>query len=196
MHKIIDNYLPEAEFNELKANFTPKAVDTQGIINVPWVYLDEQITSNEPAHLTKVSKVDVVSKVHSWFLSHLMWSGAIQSGTLQYLIPLLAKIDPVAVSRIQANLTVQQDKKARSKFHIDYAGDNLKQSQMNTSIYYLNTTDGGTLLEDGTEIDCIANRLVTYPYKTYHSAVLCTDQSYRIVINLNYFKDIEWGNPT
>ena len=191
MHKIIDNYLPEAEFNKLKANITPKAVDISGMINVPWVYSDEQITSDEPAHLTKVSKVDVVSKVRAWFLSHLMWSGLFQSSALQYLIPLLVKIDPVAVSRIQANLTVQQDKKARSKFHIDYAGD-LKRSGMNTSIYYLNTTNGGTLLEDGTEVECRENRLVTYPYNTYHAGVLCTDQSYRIVINLNYFKDIDY----
>ena len=37
------------------------------------------------------------------------------------------------------------------------------------------------------KIECKANRLVTYPYDTYHAAVLCTDQPYRIVINLNYF---------
>ena len=182
--------MPEAEFNELKANITPKAVDIPSTINVPWVYSDRQITVDEPEHLKKVTKVDVVSKVHQWFLSHLMLSGSFQSSTLRYLIPLLTKIDPVAVCRIQTNLTVQQDKKARSKFHIDYSGDNLKRSEMNTSIYYLNTTNGGTLLEDGTEVECRENRLVTYPYNTYHAGILCTDQPYRIIINLNYFKDI------
>ena len=111
------------------------------------------------------------------------------SSTLRYLIPLLAKIDPVALYRIITNLTVQQDKKARSKFHIDYTGGNLKRSEMNTSIYYLHTTNGGTILEDGTEVECRANRLVTYPYNTYHAGVLCTDQPYRIVINLNYFNN-------
>ena len=59
---------------------------------------------------------------------------------------------------------------------------------MNTSIFYVNTTNGPTILEDGTEIECRANRLVTYPWKVFHSGVLCTDQPYRVVINFNYFK--------
>tara|TARA_B100001964_G_C14198810_1_gene584725 strand:- start:657 stop:1235 length:579 start_codon:yes stop_codon:yes gene_type:complete len=192
MHKITDNFLNEREFNELRDNITPKTVNTLGTTDVFWVYADQQIPFDEPEHLKKVSKIDVVSKVHEWFLSHPMLSGSFHSSTLRYLIPLLAKIDPVALYRIITNLTVQQDKKARSKFHIDYTGGNLKRSEMNTSIYYLHTTNGGTILEDGTEVECRANRLVTYPYNTYHAGVLCTDQPYRIVINLNYFKDIDY----
>ena len=59
---------------------------------------------------------------------------------------------------------------------------------MTTSIFYMNTTNGPTILEDGTEIECRANRLVSYPTDTQHAAVLCTDAEYRVVINLNYFK--------
>ena len=55
-----------------------------------------------------------------------------------------------------------------------------------TSIFSA-TTHTGTVGEDGTEIECRANRLVTYPYDTFHAAVLCTDQPYRVVINFNYF---------
>ena len=64
---------------------------------------------------------------------------------------------------------------------------------MITSIFYVNTTNGPTILEDGTEIECRANRLVSYPHNTYHAGVLCTDQPYRIVINLNYFKDLDFS---
>ena len=59
---------------------------------------------------------------------------------------------------------------------------------MTTSIFYVNTTNGPTILEDGTEIECRANRLVSFPYETYHASVSCTDQHLRSVINLNYFE--------
>ena len=59
---------------------------------------------------------------------------------------------------------------------------------MTTSIFYMNTTNGPTILEDGTEIECRANRLVSYSNEIQHAAVLCTDAEYRVVINLNYFK--------
>ena len=74
---------------------------------------------------------------------------------------------------------------------MDY-GKPIKHMPLITSIFYMNTTDAPTILEDGTEIECRANRLVSFPYDTYHAGVLCTDQQYRIVINLNYFKEIEY----
>ena len=191
-YKILDNILDYSDFTELKNNISPAPINTPGMTDVGWVYCDAQVEEDEPEHLKEVTDIKPLSSVHQWFLSHPMLSGSFHNSTLRYIIPLIEKIEPVAFYRIISNLTVQQDKKARSKFHIDYTGGNLKRSEMNTSIFYLHTTNGPTILEDGTEIECRANRLVTYPYNTYHAGVLCTDQPYRIVINLNYFKDITW----
>jgi hypothetical protein len=188
-YEIIDNFLSYSDFTELKNNISPKPADAPGT-DVTWVYTDKQIIEDEPEYLKEVTDIELLSPVHQWFLSHPILIGPFQNNSLRHLTPLISKIDPVAIYRIIANLTVQQDKKRRSKFHIDYNGVDLERTEMNTSIYYLHTTDGGTILEDGTEVECKENRLITYPYKTYHAAVLCTDQPYRIVINLNYFKDI------
>ena len=143
----------------------------------------------ESDYFKKVTDIEPLNPIHQWFFGHLVFTGAYQSYALRYLVPLLDKIEPLALYRIQANLTLQQKEKCRSLFHIDSVGDRKpKSGSMTTSIFYMNSTNGPTILEDGTEIECRANRLVTYPSETYHAGVLCTDQLYRVVINFNYFE--------
>ena len=137
----------------------------------------------------KVTNIEILPPVHSWYFTHIFLRGPYQSPALASLGALLTKIGPVAVREIRANFTVQQEKRRRSHFHVDRP---LAPSMI-TSIFYMNTTNGPTILEDGTEIECRANRLVSFPYDTNHAGVLCTDQPYRIVINLNYFKDLDFS---
>ena len=189
-YEVIDNFLSDSDFTELKDNiFPPPGMGgrEQHIHNLSWVY-DVGLTDDhyeEPPHLKKITDIEPLNPIHEWCFAHLFLAGPYQTQTLSYLSVLLSKINPISMFRIQANFTVQQEKLGRSLFHIDYEG----KTTMTTSIFYMNTTNGPTILEDGTEIECRANRLVTYPYNTYHAGVMCTDQPYRIVINLNYFTD-------
>ena len=185
-YKVIDNFLSDSDFAELTNNISPVHAPGSGF---SWEYANNQVTRAEPVHFKKVTDIELLGPLHRWVFGHLFFLGAYQSSSLHYLNTLFNKIEPLALHRIQANFTVQQEKKARSPFHIDYIGKPLKYSRMITSIFYVNTTNGPTILEDGTEIECRANRLVSYPYETYHTGVLCTDQPYRIIINLNYFKE-------
>ena len=57
-----------------------------------------------------------------------------------------------------------------------------------TSIFYVNTCNGYTHFEDGTKVDSVANRLITFPTQTKHGGACCTDTVARIVINFNYHK--------
>jgi hypothetical protein len=57
-----------------------------------------------------------------------------------------------------------------------------------TSILYLNTNNGYTKFEDGTKVDSIKNRLLTFPTHMRHTSSTCTDENYRINININYYK--------
>jgi len=50
----------------------------------------------------------------------------------------------------------------------------------------MNTCDGYTLFEDGTKIESIANRLVTFPNGMKHTGTSTTNASFRMVINFNY----------
>ena len=55
-----------------------------------------------------------------------------------------------------------------------------------TSIFYMNTNNGCTVFEDGTEIKSVANRVVTFPRSTKHAGTTCSDENVRILINFNY----------
>ena len=62
----------------------------------------------------------------------------------------------------------------------------LKQST--TSIFYMNTNNGYTKFEDGTKIESVANRLVSFPSNMKHKGTSCTDEKTRVVINFNHFR--------
>ena len=65
--------------------------------------------------------------------------------------------------------------------HIDYSYSHKG------AIFYVNTNDGITVLEDGTEIKSIENRVLLFDPSTKHHSTTCTDQKVRININFNYF---------
>ena len=185
--------MSDSDFTELTKKILPKPPGMDNIIEFGWFYVNKQVRGekDEQDRYKKVTDIERLNPIHDWLLSQLLQFGGYQSQALQCLGPLLNKIEFLAPYRIQANLTVQQEQKRRGKFHIDYDAEPLKQQSMITSIFYVNTTNGPTILEDGTEIECRANRLVSFPHTTYHAGVLCTDQPYRIVINFNYFKELE-----
>ena len=192
-YKIIDNFLSDSDFTELTNYVLPISMD----LNVKpspsfgWDYNGKSlpIGYDEEDRFNKVTNIEILNPINDWYLSHVVQLQSFHSQAMRYFVPLLSKINPIALWKIQANLTVQQEKRGRSLFHIDYEG----KTSMSTSIFYMNTTNGPTILEDGTEIECRANRLVSYPSSTYHAGVACTDQPYRIVINFNYFKDLEFS---
>ena len=55
-----------------------------------------------------------------------------------------------------------------------------------TSILYLNTNNGYTEFEDGTKVESVANRFISFPIETKHRGTSCTDKKIRVVINFNY----------
>ena len=67
--------------------------------------------------------------------------------------------------------------------------------QTMTSIFYINTNNGYTEFEDGTVINSVANRLVSFPLNTKHRMATQTDTQRRIVVNFNYLrKSITFAN--
>ena len=51
-----------------------------------------------------------------------------------------------------------------------------------TSILYINTNNGYTEIEDGTKVDSVANRLVSFPSNMEHRGISQTDEKTRILI--------------
>ena len=83
--------------------------------------------------------------------------------------------------RIKANLNLRTPKIVRHGFHVDVPFDCM------TGIYYVNSNDGYTEFKDGTKVESVANRMVTFPSQTLHSGTSCTNNRRRVAINFVYF---------
>ena len=122
--------------------------------------------------------------------THLFYRyDAPRSSFCEKLNPILEIIDPISLWRIKANLLTRTPNIIENAFHIDMSGiSEEKLKQWTTSIFYINTNNGYTKFEDGTKVESIANRMITFPANLKHTGTSCTDEKIRIVINFNYWK--------
>jgi hypothetical protein len=98
------------------------------------------------------------------------------------LSPIINKLDIKSLLKIKANLTTKTTEIVKHGYHYDFCYDNSK-----TSILYVNTNNGYTEFEDGTKVESIENRLVTFPAMTKHTGTTCTNSKCRVIVNFNYF---------
>ena len=116
--------------------------------------------------------------------THMFYHGnAILSEGFQCMKPFLddAKMGIKSLIKCKANLVPRSANIIKHGFHRDV------DFHCTTSIFYVNTNNGYTEFEDGTKVDSIRNRLVTFPSVLSHTGTTCTDQPKRVVINFNYF---------
>ena len=99
------------------------------------------------------------------------------NGILNY-----SQLKIAALIRVKANLNTRTHKIIKHGFHVDLP------YPCTTAIYYVNTCNGFTEFEDGTVVESVANRFVTFPSSLKHTGTTCTDQKARMVINFNYFE--------
>ena len=85
--------------------------------------------------------------------------------------------------RIKANLLTKTPEIIENEFHVDITPP---KKPLTTAIFYVNTNNGYTKFEDGTKVESVENRLVTFPAKMKHMGTTCTDKNVRIVINFLY----------
>jgi len=115
--------------------------------------------------------------------THLLYSdGEPQSPFIEVVRPLLEHLNPVALYRIKANLTVVTDSTRPFEWHSD-----SDDSRCTTALYYANSTDGFTEFEDGSRVDCVKGHLITFPSTLRHRTWTHTDTAARCVINMIYF---------
>ena len=100
--------------------------------------------------------------------------------------PILDKLNFFVLARIKANLLTRTEKIIANRFHVDHG-----KKDWNTSIFYVNTNNGYTQFKEGTIVDSVANRLVTFPSEMQHRGTSCTDEKLRVVINFNWQSDYD-----
>ncbi len=124
----------------------------------------------------------VTSESKSAQFVHTFYNNDVPTTSWPQVSFLREKLNMASLVRIKVNLnprteTLQIHKDA---FHTDYP-------DVTTAVFYLNTCDGYTLFEDGTKVDSVENRIVIFDSNTRHTGTSCTNQSGRLVMNINYY---------
>ena len=169
--KIIDDFLDETLFHDLQSIVMG--------INFDWNFIPMTDSIGETP-----------DKFSGQFV-HSAYENCVPRTTFfNNLLPTLGKLDAIAICRIKLNLQPRTSKIIKNTFHTDLDGimNSVTMSTWTTSILYMNTNNGYTEFEDGTKVESVANRFVTFPADTKHAGTSCTDEKNRIVINFNYYK--------
>jgi type IV secretory pathway component VirB8 len=177
--KIKDNFLKQEEFNRIQDFMMGK--------NFPWYYTPS---------IDETSDVDKFQFVHLFYQDGVSQHYHVStSDRIKMLTPIIQALQPFSIWRVKANLLTKTSTIVENKFHVDLTVDlnrsqalpKEKLKQWTISIFYINTNNGYTLFENGTRVDSVANRMVTFPANLKHTGTSCTDERTRVIINFNYF---------
>ena len=161
-YEVKDNFFDSNYFQELVAVITNQR-DTL----VPW-YFNDQLNDHH-------TEDDTEFYFHHIFYLHEPWSPA-----YDLLRPLWDLFDIKSLLRIKANCYPSKENLVVHPPHTDFSFSHKG------AIISLNTCDGYTLLEDGTKIDSVANRVLFFDPGKMHSSTTCTNAKARFNINVNW----------
>ena len=159
--QVIDNYLPEEDFFELKeivmGNF------------FPWFF----------AKNCTFGKDD--NDPNSYFTHIIYEENKPNSQFFQvFNDKLIKKINPFSLVRIKLNCYPCTKELVHHLPHVDY------DEPHKNCILSFNTCNGFTVMQDGTKIESIENRGIFFDGQIKHNSTTCTDQKARFNININY----------
>lgn len=159
-YQIIDNCLDTEHFSHIKNVM-------ESDVGFGW-FIAPEINSNDDHNL--------------FYLTHTFYAEyEIRSNWFKELLtPILKNLEPKAIIRAKGNLYPGTQSVIKHGKHTDFS------YKHKGAIFYLNTNNGVTTLDDGTEIESIENRLLLFDSSLPHSSSTCSDKKYRINININY----------
>ena len=161
--------LTETTDNFLEREYFDRIVDNVSMPNFPWGFQKD------------VAEVDEDHNDHFYFVHRLYENYIPESSFFDELRPLLDQIGVASLIRMRLLLYVNQGKQIIHDRHTD------KPYSHKASLLYLNTNNGFTEFDDGTRVDSIENRFVTFDGSVPHSSSTCTDKKNRLVLAINYF---------
>ena len=176
--QIIDNALKSEDFERIQ----------QAVLanTFPWFWNDS-IARNKQSlrelkgleHHEFGAQIIKARDEDSYYFTNGLTSETLNNWPLQPLLRLVIQEDSKLI-RVKANLYLRTDEIEHHDNHVDYDFENT------AAILYINTNNGLTVLEDGTECESVANRLLLFDASKLHHSTTCTDQKRRVNININY----------
>ncbi len=163
--KIIDNFLDKDIFLNIKNIM--EGNNFNWFLNKNITFTDSKQENLNGSYFTHMFFIDVEDR----FLC---------SNYFNLIVPILTKINMKKLIRVKGNIYLKTQKKEHHLKHTDYSFDHMG------AIYYINTNDGHTILENNIEIDSIENRLLIFNPSLPHSSTSTTNSKFRININFNF----------
>jgi len=181
MVDIHDNFLVEKEWLKLRDTITGPAF--------PWTFSPTITYAPLDSRGRRFGAKEIKDPDNPGRFNHLVYAENVPCSDFwnSTFPPILTQLKIASLLRIKLNLSPRREKPFYSKFHVDLmdmSEEVLKQ--WTTSVFYINTNNGYTEFEDGTKVESVANRLVSFSADTRHRGVSQTDEQTRIVINFNY----------
>jgi len=157
--KIIKNFLPKEDFEKIKVTMTNPFF--------PW-YLNDGVN---------LEKDGYIQFTHIFFNN----TSYVNSPHFNLVEPILKKLKIKALLRVKANLLHRTEKIIEHGYHTDFNYENT------TAIFYINTNNGYTKFKNKKICKSEENKMVYFNSKIEHTGSTCTDENYRVVLNINYF---------
>ena len=169
---VVDDFLPKDQFKELQNN-------------IVW---NDQLTWNLCSRVSSIETPEEESQKDNWLAGHSVFQRGIPVSPLYEPLceMLLKKISPPGtwklkgLLRMKINFYGHTEKLFQHKMHYDYPFDHVG------ALLSLNTCDGGTVLEDGTKYDSVANRMLFFNPAQLHASTTTTNKKGRFNILVNY----------
>ncbi len=155
---IIDNFMDQTYFKQLQ--------DVVMGDQMSWFFQKEVNSFDKNIYFTHILYQDYAPCSNLW--------GHFQN--------LALRLDAKAFIRIKMNCYPRTDKIITHASHVD------EDFKHRGALFYWNTNNGKTILENGTEIKSVANRMLLFNAARPHQSTTCTDQPARYNINFNFFK--------
>lgn len=156
---IIDNYLTENDFKLIKKKILKDR-------NLP-LFLQTSVGSKNTGD--------------GIFFTHLFFNnGQWNSSHEEILFPLLNKLNPSEIIRIQLNLYPKTFFIKKHSWHVD------RKFSHKGCILYLNTNNGKTIIRNSIKVKSIENRVLFFDPSVEHRSTTCTDKEFRSNIIINY----------
>lgn len=97
------------------------------------------------------------------------------------IVPIMKKIEVLGLVEVKSNMYF------KNIYLQSFKKEKKHNFSVGTAIYYLNSNDGYTLLEDGSKIESKENRIVLFEETSFYYETNCTDSTCRVNITFNYF---------
>ena len=158
MIKVIDNFLPEEEFQSIQSLMLGS--------QFYWFYQKGRTADDDGLYL----------------MLHMFYQPEVgeNSDYLPMWNTFMNKVEAKKCMRIKANLTFKTSTIESGPFHYDF-------EDMKTAVFYINTNNGYTEFESGVRVSSVANRVCIFDSNLKHRGTTHTEgDQQRIVVNFNY----------